>query len=914
MEKNLSGNEIRQQFIDFFVGKGHTAVRSASLVPAGDQTLLFTNAGMVQFKDVFLGTDSRPYTRACDSQKCMRVAGKHNDLDEVGRDDTHHTFFEMLGNWSFGDYYKKEAISWAWELLTSVWGLDANKLWATCFKDDKGEIPTDEEAYDIWTSQPGMHKEHVLYFGRKENFWEMADTGPCGPCSEISIDQGEDCCNKKNVPGHVCQVNGDCGRFIELWNLVFIQYNRKDESTLVPLSQHFVDTGMGLERIVSTIQKTGSNYRTDLFTPMILEIQKMTGTTDAEVKENFTPYRVIADHARAAAFLIADGVIPGNIGRNYICRMIIRRAVRFGQQIGLSDLFMAKIAEKVIENYGEAYPELVRMRDSILHSITWEESRFNKTLENGIAQLNEIIADLKSRGETVIDGKTCFDLYSTHGLPLEITYDIVREVGLDVDREGFNKANEAHRVASGAGKAFGKLGGEDAELYGMHLSYLKESHLLPESGVSCDPYNTKDIQSRLIMALVDGQRVESVHEGQSAELITAETNFYLEMGGQVGDTGTISNGNGFEFEVESIRRPIAGLTVHYGTGKSGMAEVGGQVEISVDKIRRQDIMRNHTATHLLHAALRVVIGDQARQAGSLVAPDHLRFDFNSNQALTSKQIEEVEAIVNQKILLSIPVTTEIENLDDAINEGVTAIFNEKYGDVVRVVRVLDDDELVSAELCGGTHVSNTSEIGLFLITSEGSVATGIRRIEAITGRNANFVARKNVQVLRELAAQMNVSTEGLHQKVEDLQNLSSRTQKEITDLRNQLALKDFRKTVDQIQKIKDANVLTMMIPDANVETLRAMADQFKSEHSNAIVVLGSKANDQVILIASVADALVKRGINAGEIIKHISAITGGKGGGRPSMAQGGGKEIEKVQEALDAAAKMVEDKLNESSK
>ncbi|HOW06338.1 MAG TPA: alanine--tRNA ligase [Flexilinea sp.] len=911
MEKKLSGNEIRQQFIDYFVERGHTAVRSASLVPAEDQTLLFTNAGMVQFKDVFLGTDVRPYKRACDSQKCMRVSGKHNDLDDVGRDDFHHTFFEMLGNWSFGDYYKKEAITWAWDLLTNVWGLDKDILWATCFRDEKDEIPTDEEAFEIWNTQPGMNKDHVLYFGRKENFWEMADTGPCGPCSEIHIDLGESHCNKKGIPGHICHVNGDCGRFLELWNLVFIQYNRLNETTLNPLTQHFVDTGMGFERIVSILQKTDSNYKTDLFLPMIREIQKLTKVSDDEMYSNFTPYRVIADHARASAFLIADGVVPGNIGRNYVCRMIIRRAVRFGYQLGLKEPFMSKVAEKVIENYGDAYPELIRMKESILHSVSWEEERFNKTLENGINQLNEIIEEMKKGGQNIIDGETCFNLYSTHGLPLEITYDIVREYGLDVDRKGFKKASEAHRIASGAGKIFGKMGGEDAEQYGMHLSFLKESKLLGEEGVICDPYQTKDVEAKLIMALVDGQRVEKIEKGQFAELIVSQTNFYMEMGGQVGDNGWIRSEDGtFEFKVEGIRRPVAGLTIHYGKAESGSISVGETVKVVVDKQRRKDIMRNHTATHLLHAALREVLGEEARQAGSLVAADHLRFDFNSSRALTNEELSKVETIVNEKILECIPVTTTIEKLDDAINEGVTAIFNEKYGEIVRVVRVEDDDELFSAELCGGTHVSNTGEIGLFMIMSEGSVSTGIRRIEAITGRTANMTARKNTQIVKNLASILNASTEEIFEKVENLQTLSNKYQKEIVQLQTQIALKDFKKFWETAQKIKDAYVLTAMIPDSTIESLRNMADQFKAENPNAVVVLGTKTDDgQVQFIAAVSDSLIQRGINAGEIIRNISALTGGKGGGRPNMAQGGGKDITKAQEALDAAVKMVREKL-----
>lgn len=910
MKSELSGNEIRQQFIDFFVKHGHTAVRSASLVPAGDQTILFTNAGMVQFKDIFLGTDKRPYTRACDSQKCMRVAGKHNDLDDVGRDDTHHTFFEMLGNWSFGDYYKKEAISWAWELLTEVWQLDKDKLWTTCFKDNRGEIPTDEEAHELWLSQPGINPEHVLYFGRKENFWEMAETGPCGPCSEIHIDLGPEHCDKQNVPGHVCSVNGDCSRFLELWNLVFIQYNRLNAETLTPLSQQFVDTGMGFERIVSVLQKKDSNYKTDLFAPMLKTLRQLTGASETEMTANFTPYRVVADHARAAAFLIGDGVVPGNIGRNYICRMIIRRGVRFGQQLGIKEPFMSKVAAAVIENYQGAYPELGQMSGAILQAIDWEENRFNKTLDNGISQLNEIVAEMQKSGQRVIDGDTCFDLYSTHGLPLEITYDIVREFGLDVDREGFLKAAEAHRVASGGGKAMGAMGGEDAEQYAAFAAYLKQRGLLDEAGVAYDPYGAKSLSTDLVMILKNKESVDELSEGEEAELITRATNFYLEMGGQVGDSGTIrAADDSFIFEVDSIRRPSAGMIVHHGILRSGKAVANQPVILQVDIARRQDIMRNHTATHLLHAALHKVVGDHARQAGSLVAPDRLRFDFTSNQALTSEQITRIEEIVNAEILNNLPVSTRIEKLDDAMAEGVTALFNEKYGDVVRVVRITDEDDAISAELCGGTHVSNTSEIGSFVIISEGSVATGIRRIEAITGRAANADLRMKNNVIRAMAAVFNVPPESVSERVESMQDQIHKTQKEIAELRNELALKDFAGFSDKIQKIDDADLLAVHIPNAAVETLRTLADRFRSEHPDAAAVFSSVVDGKVIFIATVSDSLIKRGVHAGEIIKDISEIAGGKGGGKPTMAQGGGKDSAKVPEALEKAIKLISEKL-----
>jgi len=500
-----SATQIRQDFIDFFVEQRHTFVPSSSLVPGGDQTLLFTNAGMVQFKDVFLGVDKRPYNRAANSQKCMRVAGKHNDLDDVGRDDTHHTFFEMLGNWSFGDYYKPEAIDWAWQLLTQVWGLEKGDLWATCFRDDQGDIPEDDEAAVVWRKQPGMNPDHVLFFGRKDNFWEMAETGPCGPCSEIHIDRGLKYCEKQYIPGHVCQVNGDCARFLELWNLVFIQYNRLSPTKLEPLPAKHVDTGMGFERIVSVLQDVSSNYRTDLFTPLLDSVQQMTRHSNEEREENFTPYRVIGDHSRAAAFLIADGVVPGNTGRNYVCRMIIRRAARFGGKIGLNEPFLARVAEKVIEQYGDFYPELVRNRKAILDNLTREEERFQRTVDSGVAKLESLLARLVARGERVLPGRQAFSLYATYGLPVEITRDIAREQGLDVDEPGFRQAMEEHRLASGAGEAFGPLGGEDVDIYRELMAGLEEQGKLQLQGVVYNPYEWLEVEGPLLAMVRDGK-------------------------------------------------------------------------------------------------------------------------------------------------------------------------------------------------------------------------------------------------------------------------------------------------------------------------------------------------------------------------------------------------------------------------
>ena len=906
MSNELSGNEIRRQFLDFFASKGHTIVRSASLVPTGDSTLLFTNAGMVQFKDIFLGTDSRPYSRACDSQKCMRVAGKHNDLDDVGRDDRHHTFFEMLGNWSFADYYKKEAISWAWELLTKVWGLDPSKLYATVFRDEKGEIPADDEAYEIWCSQPGMDPTHVQYFGRKENFWEMADTGPCGPCSEIHIDLGPDACDKKDVPGHVCCVNGDCARYTELWNNVFIQYNRIDKDTLVPLAHKFVDTGMGFERIVAVLQNKNSNYKTDLFAPMMRTLLELTGNTEEEMYANFTPYRVVADHARAAAFLIADGVTPGNLGRNYICRMIIRRAIRFGQQIGLKN-FMSKVADAVIESYGDAYPELKKNRKAILNSIDFEEERFNKTLDNGIARLTEIIDEMKKSGKTVVDGATCFTLYSTYGLPLEITHDFVRDLGFDVDREGFEKANIEHQEAS-KGSKFKEMGSADTEKYEAYLKELISEGKLPEGKVLQNPYTLDPVQTTAVLLLKNGEASAVLNEDEEAEIVTPATNFYLEMGGQIGDTGEIIGEDGSIFVVESVRKPAAGMIVHCGKMTRGSITLGDKVSVRVNVRRRHDIMRNHTATHLLHAALHQVVGEEARQAGSYVSDTRLRFDFNSNKALTQEQLSEIEEIVNENILSDQIVYTKIENINEALDEGVTALFNEKYGEEVRVVRIGENGG-ISAELCGGTHVLNTGEIGLFVIVSEGSVATGIRRIEAITGREASARVRKAASSMRQMAAILSVPVEEVVQKAEQNQAAIQKAVKDIAEIRAKLAMTKFDDLKRQSVQIEDTNVLAVQVPDATPETLREMADRFKSENPNAVGVFSTVQNGQAVFIVNVSDELVKRGIKAGDIAKQISAIAGGSGGGRPNMAQAGGKIPEKIPESLNLAVKLIREKI-----
>ena len=897
--KKPTGAEIRQTFIDFFVEHGHTFVPSAPLVPGGDQTLLFTNAGMVQFKDVFLGIDKKPYRRATDSQKCMRVAGKHNDLEDVGRDNIHHTFFEMLGNWSFGDYYKKEAITWAWQLLTDVWELPKENLWATVFRDDQGDIPADEEAAEAWRQTPGFIPDHVLYFGRKDNFWEMAETGPCGPCSEIHLDRGIRYCDKQGVPGHICQVNGDCLRFLELWNLVFIQYNRLNETDLEPLPARHVDTGMGFERIVSVLQDVDSNYRTDLLWPLILTTQNLTGQNDEQREANFTSYRVIADHARAAAFLIADGVVPGNMKRNYITRMIIRRAYRFGSKIGLNEPFLGKVAEKVIENYEDFYPELKRNRKSILISIKREEEQFQRTLDRATTHLEFLLDELSKSGQKILPGEKAADLYTTYGMPFEITRDIAKERNLDVDEDVFRSAMKDHSLASGAGKALGDQGGEDVEVYRQLFQDLKKQNLLDEQGVEYDPYNRLEVSGKVLSIVRKEIPITTASPHDEIEILLPETCFYVESGGQVSDTGIIEAVDAsWKIEISDMRKPAAGLIVHVGKVAYGEPKVGDEVIARVDVKRRRDIMRNHTATHLLHAELRRVLGEHARQAGSLVAPDRLRFDFNHPEAVTAQQLQEIEAGVNRDILGDYSLKITYKSQQQAIAEGAMALFGEKYGETVRTITI-GGEKPFSYELCGGTHVSETGDIGICIITSESSVAAGVRRIEAVTGRKAYELIKNRFELLERTAQIVETSPELLPEKTTSLMEELNNARKHISILQQSQISIEFSQKISHTKLIDDIHVLSTTLTDADADTLRQMVDRFRQKyHTNGVVVLGSIHNDRPMIVASVTDDLLSRGINAVELVKYVAKPIGGGGGGRPTLAQAGGKDVSKLKDAL----------------
>ena len=905
-----SSTEIRQQFLDFFESRGHTIVPSSSLIPQDDPTLLFTNAGMNQFKDMFLGVGSRPYTRAADSQKCMRVSGKHNDLEDVGKSLYHHTFFEMLGNWSFGDYYKKEAIQWAWELLTEVWGLPKERLYASVFEDDEGDLGRDKEAASLWTTVTDLAPDHVRYFGRKDNFWEMGDTGPCGPCSEIHIDRGPEFCDKQGEPGHVCDVNGDCQRIVELWNLVFIQYNRHADGQLDMLPSKHIDTGAGFERLVTVLQGVRSNYETDLFTGIMQRTQELLGQSDAERQANVVAYRVIADHARAASFLIADGAMPGNVGRNYVLRMIIRRAARFGKGIGFGGPFLGRVAEQVIDEMGGFYTELVDRREHITHTLTAEEERFQQTLDTAMDRLGDVLAELQAAGKRQIDGETAFDLYATYGLPLEITRDVAQEQGLTVDEQGFTQASEAHKVASGAG-AIGAIDADQLGHYAKLLDELRRNGRLSEEGVDHDPYGELALKTQVVALLKEGELIDTAAPGDEVEVILAATPFYAESGGQVSDVGTIGRAPGWLIAVDEVSKPMPGLIVHRGRVAQGAPQAGDPALAVVDAARRWDIMRNHTATHLLHHELRRVLGDHVLQQGSLVAPDRLRFDFNHPGMLTPEELAAIEKQVNQAILNHFEVQAGHSKLDEAKNRGAMALFGEKYGEIVRTIQVGNPTQPYSLELCGGTHVTNTAQIGLFHITSEGSVGANLRRIEAVTGRQAQTLAQDGLQTLRSAANTLNASPEQLTDKVASLLDEMQASQKEVARLQRRLARENFERLMaNDVHVAGDAQVLTAVIEEATVESLREISDWFRDRVGSGVAALGTAENGRPLLIVSVTPDLVQRGLKAGDLIRPAAKIIGGGGGGKPTLAQAGGKDAGKLPEAVAEVLKLVAERLS----
>ena len=896
--KRLSTNEIRQLFLDFFHERGHEIVASSSLTPNNDPTLLFTNAGMVQFKDVFLGADKRPYRRATTSQKCMRVSGKHNDLENVGPSPRHHTFFEMLGNFSFGDYFKRDAIKFAWQLLMEELELDIERMWFSVYTDD-------DEAERLWI-EAGARPERVLRFGKKDNWWAMGDTGPCGPCSEIHYYWGD--LDKQDAAG----VNVD-DEYLEIWNLVFMQYDQKADGEMVPLPAPSVDTGAGLERIASILQGTDNNYDTDAFLPIMARIQELAGQNDRERAENLYRYRAIADHARACTFLISDGVLPGNESRSYVLRMILRRAARFGKLIGFDGPFLAGVADTVIDEMGGHYTDLIHKRDFILQTITDEEERFQRTLNTGLALLDELMADLNAREETVISGEQAFFLWDTYGFPIDLTRDVVEEEGFTIDMAGYAEALAEQRERS-RGSAQDKAM-QDVTVYGQLLADLKARGLLAETGVESLIYeNLADASGEVLGLLVDGGIVQEAGAGSEVELVLPATPFYVESGGQVSDTGEIyyfpedMDMPVWTVEVTGMARPVPGLIVHRGLVTSGTVQVGDPAEAVIDTVRRWDIMRNHTATHVLQAVLRERLGDHVHQAGSLVAPERLRFDFTHGQGLSTDDLDFIEARANELVRANYDVNTRETSYDRAVAEGATALFGEKYGDIVRVVS-FGEDEGVSMELCGGTHVDTTAEIGNFRVLNEGSSAAGVRRIEVATGRGADAFIERRLHELRSAADLLHARPEEVAASVRQLQSRNKELEQELDQLRRAAAQSQSQALLDQAVEVDGVAVLATQVEAGDVDTLREMTDWFRNKLGSAVVAVGAVIDEKPMLVAAVTDDVIARGVKAGDLVRDAARIMGGGGGGRSNMAQAGGKDAGKLADALASIPGWVGEKL-----
>ena len=894
--KTMSSAEVREAFLDFFEEMGHRPLASSSLVPADDPTLLFVNAGMVQFKDVFLGLDKRDYSRATTSQKCMRVSGKHNDLENVGPSPRHHTFFEMLGNFSFGDYFKRDAIKYAYTLLTEVYELPADRLVFTVYEND-------DEAYSAWVDDLGVDPKRVARMGPDTNFWQMADTGPCGPTSEIHWDKSPELGENEIIP----KLQAEDDRFLEIWNLVFMQFNRQQADPEhsgqwdLPLPAPGVDTGMGLERIVSIMQGVEANYETDLFTPIIARTQELTGHSDAERDANIVPYRVIADHIRAAVFLISDGVYPGAKGRAAIPRIVIRRAARFGSKIGFDRPFLADVADAVFAVMGDYFSELLVDAENIKRVITLEEERFHRTMDRGLNELDDMLAALKAGGR--LSGADAFYLKATLGLPFQVTKDVAEERGFAVDEAGFAAAEAEHALISGGGQAMGAI--ESGEFYRQLLADLQAAGELSSSGVDYAPYSDTPVDTTVLALVQDGARLESAIVGESVEVILANTQFYAEAGGQVSDAGTIA-GEGWAIDVVEMKRPLSGLIAHVGEVVEGNPAVGAKATASLDVARRKDIIRNHTATHLLHAALRSGLGKHVQQRGSLVAPDRLRFDFSHPEKVSANELARIAAEVNSAILSNYSVYAEEKSLETARREGAMALFGEKYDDIVRTVVIGSADDRYSYELCGGVHVHATSEIGSFVFTSEGSVSAGIRRVEALTGRAASDYFRQQLRTLDGIAGRLGATPDQAATRISELQSELSAAQREIENLRRRQAKHDFDIMIsDRLESVNGLQALVAELDNTPMDTMREMTDWFRDRVDKGVMVLASDIKGRPQIVVAVSDALVRDGLRAGDLIKPIAKAVGGGGGGRPQMAQAGGRDSSKIGEALQVARKLL---------
>ncbi|AOJ69097.1 MULTISPECIES: alanine--tRNA ligase [Burkholderia] len=874
----MKAAEIREKFLKFFESKGHTIVRSSSLVPGNDPTLLFTNSGMVQFKDVFLGAETRPYSRATTSQRSVRAGGKHNDLENVGYTARHHTFFEMLGNFSFGDYFKRDAIHYAWELLTTVYALPADKLWVTVYHDD-------DEAYDIWAKEVGVPAERIIRIGdnkgaryASDNFWQMGDTGPCGPCSEIFYDHGPDVWG--GPPGSP-EEDGD--RYIEIWNLVFMQFNRDAQGNMTRLPKPCVDTGMGLERIAAVLQHVHSNYEIDLFQNLIKASARETGVADLANNS----LKVIADHIRACSFLIVDGVIPGNEGRGYVLRRIVRRAIRHGYKLGRKGAFFHKLVADLVAEMGVAYPELKEAEQRVTDVLRQEEERFFETIEHGMSILDAALGELDAAGGKTLDGELAFKLHDTYGFPLDLTADVCRERGVTVDEPAFDDAMARQREQA---RAAGKF---------------KAAQGLDYSGAKTAFHGYEEIafdDAKVVALYVDGASVDAVKAGESAVVVLDHTPFYAESGGQVGDQGVLANA-ATRFAVADTLKVQADVIGHHGTLEQGTLKIGDVVRAEIDAERRARTARNHSATHLMHKALRDVLGSHVQQKGSLVDADKTRFDFAHNAPLTDDEIRRVEAIVNEQVLANAPGIVRVMPYDDAVKGGAMALFGEKYGDEVRVL-----DLGFSRELCGGTHVHRTGDIGLFKIVAEGGVAAGIRRVEAITGDNAvRYVQALDARV-NAAAAALKAQPSELIQRIGQVQDQVKSLERELAALKSKLASSQGDELAQQAVEIGGVHVLAATLDGADAKTLRETVDKLKDKLKSAAIVLAAVDGGKVSLIAGVtADASKK--VKAGELVNFVAQQVGGKGGGRPDMAQAGGTEPANLPAALAGVKGWVEARL-----
>ncbi len=873
-----TSSRIRKTFLEYFEERQHAVVESSSLVPFNDPTLLFANAGMNQFKDVFLGIDKRPYNRATTSQKCVRAGGKHNDLDTVGRTPRHHTFFEMLGNFSFGDYFKEDAIKYAWEFLTKIAGLPTDRLWPTIYQDD-------EEAYLLWRDVIGIPAARIVRLGEKDNFWSMGDTGPCGPCSEILYDRGEQySCGHPQCGIGVC----DCDRWLEIWNLVFMQFNRNEQGEMTPLPRPSIDTGMGLERLTSILQNVESNFETDLFSPIIKQIENLTKRNYDPGEAGF-PFRVIADHSRACTFLIADGVLPSNDGRGYVLRRILRRAVRFGQFLGLEEPFLYKMVEVVCQIMRDAYPYLMEKESFVQEVIKLEEERFFITLKEGVKKVEEIIHSAIGEGRQEIKGEEAFTLYDTYGFPLDLTEDMAEENKFTVDKDGFNRMMEEQRNRARQAQKSDNVFAEEQMLAQI---------LADVPGTGFTGYDRYEEESVVLAIIKDGVRVDFAADDEVI-VISSSTPFYAESGGQVADFGSICSDTG-TVAVSDVQK-LSGWIIHRGM-LSGSLRSGDLIRLTLDAKRRLDTARNHTATHLLHKALRMVLGEHAQQKGSLVEPARLRFDFSQLSALTAEQVAEIEDIVNTAVLSGYPVRTTVTDINEAREMGATALFGEKYGDEVRVVEV----DGFSMELCGGTHVRNTGEIGLFKVTSEGSIGSGLRRIEAFTGRGAMEYFNQIEREVRDAANALKTNPTDINKRIDALNRSLKEKDKEILQLKSRLSQSAGEDIVDKTFEINGAKVLVTDIESPDTDNLRLTAERIKDKLGSAVVLLGAVIDDRVALVCFASKDLINRGINAGKIIGVAARIAGGGGGGRPDMAQAGGKDVEQLANALAEAKAMIE--------